>query len=466
MKNERFKGYDKETREAVLNFERNEQEGSSGYYDEEVLEMIIDFYLDSGEIEMLETAVGYGLRLYPQSCDMRLRHSHLLCVKGEYAKALHILEELEATEPGNCDVLYALGAVHSALDEPRQAIDYYEQAMADGYDLATICGNIGDEYANMGMHDKAVEYYKRSIDYDSHEERSLDNLGASLEAENRGSEAVDYFERFVKEEPYSRMGWYSLASAYYAELKLDKAVEAFQYALAIDDTFTDAYIGLADCYRAMSKTSQAVETLREMLPHTTDKSMVYHNIACVYQEADNLDTAIIYHKKAIDEAPYFAQYWTETAFCFLYLGDHGNAMDYAERGAHLDPQSGYCLWSAGHIFAQCHNDEQAVEYYEIAVALCKDDENVWIEYADLLMRMERYADAIDLLHEGLPHCQQAYSFYARLAVCYYKTGQRNFLGNALRACMQYKDTYGLSMLFILCPEMENDIDVINTIYDE
>ena len=202
MADDRFRDYDSEVRDAVISFEQNEEEDAGRYFDEEEMEMIIDFYLDEVvnaaddlqaqvDMGMLEKAVDYGLKLFPQSVEMRLRLSHLMCAKGQYKPSLKVLEALESVEPGNCDVMYALGAVHSALDEPRKAIEYYERAAEDAGDLATIYGNIGDEYAHMGMHDKAVEYYKKSIRQDRGEDRSLDNLGASLEAETRGKEAVE-----------------------------------------------------------------------------------------------------------------------------------------------------------------------------------------------------------------------------------------------------------------------------------
>lgn len=459
----RFKNYDSDVKEAVLAFEQNQDEGGHRYFDEDDMEMVIDYYLETNDLHMLESSVDYAASLFPDSNEIALRRSHLLCARQQYAEALQILTRLENVEPNNCDVLYALGAVYSAMEQPRRAIEYYERATSDGYDLATIYGNIGEEYAKLGISDRAIDCFKKSVQLNPDEERSLDCLGALYEEENRTDDAIAFFQNFVKEHPYSRMAWFCLGAAYYSQQMWEKAIDQFEYAIAIDSKFVDPYIGVSDCYRALHRPVEAVSALRETLPLVEDKSIVFSNIASIYHDANNLDAAIIYYKKAVDEAPYFAEYWAKAASCFLDLGDRSSAMDFVDRAVHLSPQSPYCVSLAAYIHSQCGDDDNAIPLYDRALQLNLDDEGLWIEYADLLMRLSRYDDAIQLLQDGLTHCQQAYFFYVRLAVCYYKTGRRNFLNNALMACAQYKDTYGDDMLFILCPEMQNDIGVMNTL---
>ena len=124
MNTDRFKNYEEDVKQLVLDFESMDKRGNSRFYDVDQIETIIDFYLDTADSEMLEKSVRYGERLFPASNEIRLRRAHLLCFKERYNEALGILKQLLRIEPDDTDVLYALGVVYSALEQPRKAIQY------------------------------------------------------------------------------------------------------------------------------------------------------------------------------------------------------------------------------------------------------------------------------------------------------------------------------------------------------
>ena len=132
MKEDRFKNYEDEVRQLVLDFESMQRRGDSHYFDVEEMETIIDFYLETADGDGLERSVRYGEGLFPQSNEIKLRRVHLLCFKERYQEAYALLKQLEQIEPDDTDVLYALGVVHSALQHPRKAIQYYHKAAEDG----------------------------------------------------------------------------------------------------------------------------------------------------------------------------------------------------------------------------------------------------------------------------------------------------------------------------------------------
>lgn len=432
MEINRFQNYDNKVRELVLAYEDMLRNGHQRYFDVDQLEVVIDYYLEHADIDMLEGAVAYGQRLFPGDDDMLLRKAHLLSAKGQHEQALSLLQDLERRNPDNTDIQYALGAVYSALEQPRRAIQYYQKASRDGYELGMVYGNIADEYYHLGRDDEAIRYYRKAIAANPDEERSLYNLASGLNELGRDEEAYTFFDRFVHDHPYNKVGWYCLGNILMTNQRFESAIDAFEYVLTIDNSFFNAYAGKAECYRQLNRLADAVSTLRESIDFSEDRSNVYFAIGCIYRDQNNFPTALIYLKKATDEDPFFRDAWLVSAECCEGLSDPAEAERLYQRVLGLD---GGC-------------------------------EESWLAYSDFLMRQQRYNDALDLLQQHIIDADDQFSFNIRLVTCYYHTGRRNFLYNALQACLHDEDAYTrMFQLFQLCPELQSDPDVINMVND-
>lgn len=462
MSKDRFKGYREEVRPLVEDFERMIGQGIDRYFDLDQMELVIDYYLDSHDLDMLDRSVGYAESIFPQSNSIRLRRAHMLCAHERFREALSLLKELEQMESENTDVMYALGAVYSALDNPRKAIQYLLRASVDGVELGMVYGNIADEYVRLGQEREAVQYYRRSLKANPEDERSIANLANCYESSQSYDKSVEFFTHFVEENPYSKVAWFCLGSAYFGESLFERAIDAFEYSLAIDKNYHVAYFSLAETYHRLGDNAKAVETLRESLLHVEDKAAVYFNMASLFAEQHNMHTAVIYYKKAVEEDCYFADAWMELSYCYLRLDDYTAAVDHIAKAVEINPQSPEYLMASARIHSRFGHPELAMPLFDCATAMADDNEDYWVEYVDFVMEQEQWDDAIEVLQQAVVRCAETFPFNLRLAVCYYRSGRRNFLYNALRACVHdnYKE---IETLFELCPEMREDYDVNNLI---
>lgn len=427
MDTDRFKNFEHDVRNLVLAFER-QQGADYRYFDVDQLEIIADYYLEVYDVEGLEAAVKYGEQLFPLSSVIRLRRAHLLSMQGMYQQALEILKDLEHTEPDNTDVSYALGAVYSMLGKPRLAIDYYEKAAADGYQLDMIYGNMADEYYRIDDKDSAISYYKRSIDQNPEEERSMFNLACAFNELGRNIESEEYFTHVVTENPYSKSAWFTLGSVYSWLSLYEKAADAFEYAIAIDKTMFNAYLGLSDAYRFSGDLSRSVQALRDAIPYADDKPYVVYCIGRIYLDAGNYHTASTYFHDAIKEDPSFALAWNDL---------------------------GRCSQSLGYV-------DEAAGYYRRAIDLDPDSDEHWVCLADLYMSSSRYAEACALLESARTEAADRFVFDSRLIYCYFRLGRRNRLFSLLQQdASQYASLY--HTLYNQYPDLSSDPEVVNNI---
>lgn len=398
MNLDRFKNFDAEVRDLVLRFECMKDSGAGRFFDVDQMEIIADYYLEVYDVDALEAAVEYGEHLFPGNNAMRLRRAHLWSIKGLYSQALAILQDLAAAEPDNTDVSYALGALYSMIDQPRKAIQYYLKAATDGYELAMIYGNIGDEYYKLGKIDESISYYKKSVKCSADEERSLFNLASTLEEHGRGEEAVDYLRQVVSDHPFSLGAWYALGSTYLWLGLYEKAIDAYEYVIVIDKTCFNAYLCKSDCYKNLNRYSEAISALREGMEYADDKAYVCYDIAQLFAAQSNFHAAVAYLQDALKEDPAYGAAWNELGLCCQRLG--------------------YI--------------EEAADYYQRAIDVEPDHDGHWCALADLLMSQMRFAEAVSLLESHRAEATDDFDFDSRLLYCYFRQGRRNRMMELLR----------------------------------
>ena len=462
MKNDRFKDYDSEVRQLVLSFENAQRSGNTRYYDEEEMETIIDFYLDTADAAMLERSVRLGERLFPTSSEMRLRRAHLLCVKERFDDALSLLTELHRLEPGNTDVCYALGAVYSALGKPEKSVHYYSIAATDGYEPDTVYCNMADEYMAMERYDDAMLCARRALKANNESNRALLLIGQVYYALGKHSQGSTFFAHYVKEHPYSSEGWYCLGASYFDAGLYEHAEEAYQYAIAIDDGFVDAYEQLAEVYGELGQYDNAAHALHNALQHSNDKSYFNIKLGDLFRRQNNFVSAAVYYRTAIKSDPLDDDAWVALATCYASMNDNDNACDVAERALRKFPQSAHVMVSAAVIFGECNRHDEARTLFEELISLYPEYLLAWVAYADFLLSTEAYDDAIELISHGLTETDCAVVFHVRLAYCCYRTGRRNGLFDAVRACLHDCDD-GAQQLLDYYPAFAADIDVMNII---
>lgn len=457
---DRFKNYDQEVQELVLAFEEMVQTRTNHYFDEDQLLIIADYYLDSFDESGLKNMVIYGENNYPQSVEVRLRRAHLLTMKEKFEEARQLLHELEREDPSNTNVMYALGAVYSALDNPRKSINYYQKASVDGYQLDLVYANIADEYVRLGMEREAIGYYLRSIKINPKDERALYNLCNAYRGVHRETQGIGFFQQFVEDHPYSKSAWFCLGLLYQDQSLWEKAFDAYEFATTIDNKFLEAYTNKADCCFQLHDIRKAISVLREALDYVEEKTSVYALIAQYYLLQENYDTAILYLKEAIKLDPSEGPLHMAMASCYAQLNEYYLAMDYMKRAFEESPDEPLLLLDAARIYAHFDDKENAIKHYEEGLKLFVFDDACWLEYADYLMEHNYYEEAIDVLNRGLLSAYEPLDFNLRLASCYFQTNRRNQLFNALRACQQ-SDENAFILLLEACPEMMNDLEVMN-----
>lgn len=455
MKKDRFKDYDDEVRDLVLDFEQTVLKGESQFFDADELEIIIDYYFEVNDEKPLEKAVEYAEYLYPENTQVRLRRAHLMISHQQFSQALEVLMRLREREPENTDIAYSLGVALGAVGESKKAIEYFEEAASDGWMLGRIYSNMAEEYYKLKEYDEALKCYCSALFSDSFDDYTIYNYYDVCNELGRFEEAADTLKKFVDQNPYSKEGWYCLGCARRDLTLYELAADAFEYAIAIDKTFVDAYVMLSQVQDLQGNLGEAVTTMLRALEFTDHKDRVYRTVGSLYAREMNLDTAIVYFKKALEENPADADAFAAMAVCYLQMDDLTNALSFAkialniESALHEEYREGgnpdvYC--SAAMVYDASGNYEKASECFDKMIATEYSSEQQYQLYVQFLYNHKVYDILIPFANESLdvyPH-DRFYSTY--LAASFFYTNRYNKARQVLPDVIP-------AMLAELCPEI-------------
>lgn len=463
MKAERFKNYDNEVRELVLAFENMHNMAVQRFFDVDQLEIVIDYYLEQMDVELLQHAVCFAEELYPDNFAIRLRRAHLLCIQNDFKRALSVLDELQNIDPDNTDVAYAMATVFSALEQPQRAIQCYLRASVDNFELGMIYGNIADEYVNLNDVTHAIEYYMKSLKENPNDDRSVENLFFSFNAKlNNGEDVgyvIDFYNQFVIDHPYSVKGWFYLGSVYESVGLWEKAVDAFEFVIAIDDQYVEAYIQIANCYQNMGAFDRSLSIIQEAIDKNGKNEILFVYLASVYLESDNPYTAISYIKKAIEMSQKNVMSWIILAESYDRLGDYSSAAFAIDQACGIDVSTVALSSSAADIYIHYGDFEKAEMIFLEAIKNSTSKMMPILNYVDYLIENQRYDDAIDYLVLTLLNTDTPLPYNIKLAKCYFDTGRRNMLFNVLRACKS-DPTFKSEDLYAIAPMMKDDCEIV------
>jgi len=262
-----------------------------------------------------------------------------------------------------------------------EAIAYYQRALElaeSNEDLATIYEGLGDVYALVGKHQKAIESYRSVLDHASQEldkRRRADihrKIGRVHERNGGRALAVEYYRtgRRILESDGPSLEMVRLDSGMaFLDIRqgqYEEAIRLCQRSLEMLEELPEnadsrkerarIYNNLGSIYLNWNDYPQAIEHFEKSLVIRRENgdmhgtAVLYNNMGVVYERQGNYDRALEYHRQSFEIEK--------------EIGDiYGLAISHANLGLILCPKGEYA---------------QALQHLEEAVRICGDIECEWL----------------------------------------------------------------------------------------
>ncbi len=175
------------------------------------------------------------------------------------------------------------GDIFMARRMYREAIEAYSRGIRD---IAIMYNKIGIAYHQLGELDRALEHYQKALQIDPNYAEAINNIGTVYYARKRYRQAIEYYQKALKLAPRSASIYSNLGTAYFARKKYKEAFEAYQKALEIDP-------------EVFERRSTAGVLLQER--SVEERAKFHFYLAKVYARAGNVEKALLYMRKALEE---------------------------------------------------------------------------------------------------------------------------------------------------------------------
>ena len=284
--------------ELAKKFEDMIENNEQFYFDTEEVEDIVIFYLEMGDINFAEMAVNYGLKLHPNSIELKVKQLEVFLELEKYVQARQLIEELKPSCSESTDFLVCCAKYYSNNGNPRKSIEFCEKALELEEEESFLHNFIADEYYNLQDPFNALKNYKLALKHDPQDEYALESAMMCYGEMTRHAEAEEFLQNYINQFPFSETAWFEMGQFYFNRKNYEKAIQSFDYLLAINSDAAGVYANKAACYEAMEQWEKAIEVYEEQLELEYTKAFTFYKIGLCYKAAKkNMEALCVFQKQ-------------------------------------------------------------------------------------------------------------------------------------------------------------------------
>lgn len=277
--------------------------------------------------------------------------------------------------------------------------------------------------AQLGRNAEARREYGEAIRLDPKLEDAYKNLGFLEWTEHNLDAARAHLHQALQLAPDDAFAHYCLGRVQLDSRAYENAFHELEISRVPWPSDPDFLIQAATGYRTLGRLGDAHKALAQLatLP-LTDGQVVTASARLV--SAHENETAIKLLLKASQHNGNSGWAQFDLALAYLLTGDAAKAIDAArqfEKG-HATPIESAAAWSLiGIASARMKQGENAIEAFRTACKLNPVREEYWLNWTRELMELNRLAEAISAVQEGLGSNPRSYALHLRLGAAYLAT---------------------------------------------
>ena len=388
------------------------------YFDTEELEDIIVYYLELGDFNYADMAVNFGLKLHPNSLEIKIKKLEVLLEWEDYNMAKELINELKGSSMENTDFLVCYAKYYSNLGNPKRSIEICKKALELKEEENFLNNFIADEYVNLGDPFNALRHYRKALKEDPTDEYSLENCMVCFSELNKNEEAIAFLNEYLDEFPYSETAWFEYGQFYFNRKNYDEAIRGYDYLLAINSNSVGVYANKSACYEAMGQYQKAIETYEEMLELEYTKAFTFYKIGLCNKALKQPILALNAFQKSLREDPQFYLAMMEQSYLYEEMGGMSEALHYAKEATQLNENNLDYQKRLAFLFIDSGKFEESLSCLKKLVDAEPSRFYNWYAYSEVLMLVGEYEEAVTVLNLALKHHYRAELFY-QLSNCYF-----------------------------------------------
>jgi Tfp pilus assembly protein PilF len=223
----------------------------------------------------------------------------------DYKGAKEAYQKVLQFDPNNFEAVKNLGAIASALGDPKQAQVYLERAYKMNPLDADLCNNLGALLSMEGKPDEAIKYYEMAVKLDTVHALLYANLGMEYLKTGEIGKARSTLFRAARLDTINPIIPFSIGNCYSAEKRFDSS--EYYYDRSVSKGGSDAqlfyYRGIAK--RNLGKTADAENDFKEAIKRNPKYIECYQSLGLLYVNQTKYDKAADQFEQVVKIDPNF-----------------------------------------------------------------------------------------------------------------------------------------------------------------
>lgn len=238
-------------------------EGKELYFDADEIDELLDSFEESDDYTYYDEVLALGLKLHPDSIDLKIRQCRQYVYNQDYDSALILIDHIADTDNQDLDMLRL--ECYCSLNQYEKVVEFIEELIASRCDyLESVFEYIAPILNDLELHKEAHDFIDRGRVLFPDNLILKDELCYTLETEGDIEQAIRICNELIDRNPYSNDYWFTLGRLYSMIAEYDKAIEAFDFALTCDESDVELKLLKAYCLYMNESYEKAIEVYTEI----------------------------------------------------------------------------------------------------------------------------------------------------------------------------------------------------------
>jgi tetratricopeptide (TPR) repeat protein len=384
---------------AVSDFEQVINSNSNKYFDSNILEGIIDYYIFKSDFEKALKCADFCIEQHPLNMVFQLRKAQILSTTGEVKLSLELLTHVEVLDPNNEEVFLTKASCYSQLKDHEKAIKNFEKVLeiAEGDDtLDDVLLDLAIEYQHIGEMYKAIDCLKKALMLNPKNETVLYELAYCYDQVNNLEDSVSFYKFYLEDNPYSFTAWFNLGNSYSKMMDFVSAIDAYKYCTSINEDFAPAYFNMATCYNEQDKVEEAIDALKECVRVDEEDAQTICYLGELYEKKEDNNKAIEYYVNSIELDDQLAAAWFGIGMVKINIESIEDAVSYILKALDIEEGNSEYWQFLGLCYYKLRKFNESEEAYVKSISLDPTNSEALIDFTKIKEEYNKQ-DALDFL---------------------------------------------------------------------
>jgi len=415
---EQYYEYTGDEKETVKRFEKMMADGDAGYLELSVFDIVIQYYIRKGKIDLAVKTGRLALEQHPLSLEAKLWLANALFEHGDFDEALEYINEILLLQPTDHEYLLLKGELLLCLEQYEEAIDIYESILPLAENKAHVLYQISEAAQGLNNHPLAIEYLKKALQLDPSNEEVMFELYHSYEQLGLTERCVEELNIFIDNNPYSKHAWYNQGILYDKLERYSEAINAYEFAVAIDDNFSSALYNMGVAYMALKDFKNAKSyLLRSKEVDNHDDALLNQSLGHCCFELNELAQAMKAYQLTIKINSSMHESWYGIGLILESQEKWLEASHFFSKAHQINNKNPKYVKALAHTEYQLGNLVSSIDSFEKSIDLDPKDINIWLAFSYLYYEQDMIERAIETILDALDELPDQAELYYRLS-CY------------------------------------------------